>query len=183
MGEMDDILFRAVQHQNLSIKKSQIHYRYAAILERRNVWLGIPVSILSSIVGTTIFASLADKGFANTNLGTIVVICGGLVSFLASIMSGLQTFLGFAESSAKHRTCGAAYESVRRALDIFALQFSRSNDREVALKSLIEITDRLDSIASTEPTIPQRLYDNFKWRTAAETDIMYSRNTTQQLKS
>ncbi len=163
---MDDVLERARQYQNLTMKKSQAHYQAAELYAQRYVRLGAPVTILTSIVATSVFASLAQNG-----KNTIIVIATGTLSIVAAVLSGLQTFLRYADVAAGHRNAGAAYESARRQLDIFALEFRASTDRAGAIKDLARIAGNLDSMTATEPTVPEKIYRAVKWNAASVADF------------
>jgi hypothetical protein len=76
--------------------------------------LGIPVVVLTTVVGTTIFSSLGASPDSR------LVIVAGLISLLAAVLAALQTFLAFAERAEKHRTAAAAYSTLKRELDLLA---------------------------------------------------------------
>jgi hypothetical protein len=81
-----------------------------------HVGLGIPVVVLTTAVGTTIFSSLGASP------DSALVIVAGLVSLLAAALAALQTFLGFAERAEKYRTSAAEYSALKRDLDVLATQ-------------------------------------------------------------
>ena len=67
------------------------HYLSTDHFARLNYWLGIPVMALSTLVGTSVFASLQEQPEA------WLQILIGLASVFAAVLASLQTFLGFAE--------------------------------------------------------------------------------------
>src|SRR4051812_36367883 len=73
------------------------HYECAKPLERYNVLFGIPVIALSTLVGTSVFASVGKEASKE------VQIVVGCISVLAGVLSALQTFLRFSERASKHR--------------------------------------------------------------------------------
>ena len=166
---MDDVLDRAKQYQNLSMKKAQAHYQAAELFSQRYIRLGTPVTILSSVVATSIFASLAQAG-----KNVAIILATGTLSICAAVLSGLQTFLRYSDVAANHRSAGVSYESVRRQLDLFALEFRQSSDREAAIKALATVAAKLDSIAATEPTVPEKLYKTVVWNPASGADFSSS---------
>src|SRR5262249_1724409 len=155
---MEDILNRAAQFQNLSIKKSQAHYKTAELYSRRNIALGVPVTVATSIVATSIFATLGQD-----KTSFPIMLITGALSIAAAVLSGLQTFLRYSDLATEHRRIGVSYEGVRRTLDLFALEHRHSTDRAAALKALSTITAKLDSIAEAEPTVPERIYSTISW--------------------
>lgn len=93
---------------------SEAHYRLASRLRRRHLLLGIPVVIFSSIVGTSLFATLADPKAAISPTFKIGIAS---ISLAAAILSALQTFLRFGERAEKHVIAGDWYAALRREVD------------------------------------------------------------------
>jgi len=168
---MEDILFRAMQYQNLSIKKAQAHYRAAEYFTRRHIWLGTPVTVASSVVATSIFATIGK-----TAQNTAVLLVTGTVSIGAAVLSGLQTFLRYSDVASAHRRSGVLYEGARRQLDLFALEFKQDSGREAAIKALADIVAKLDAIAESEPTVPEGIYASVKWKEASPLEFSPSTN-------
>jgi hypothetical protein len=69
-------------------ESQRVHYEYGSSLEKRNYWLGVPTIILSTAVGTAVFASI-ESSTASAKYG----LWCGLVSMAAAILAALQTFL------------------------------------------------------------------------------------------
>jgi len=67
---------------------SEAHYKLASGLRRKNLWLGIPVVIFSSIVGTSLFATLAHP---EAGIPPAFKVAIGLISLLAAIGYGPDT--------------------------------------------------------------------------------------------
>ena len=120
--------------------------------------LGVPVVICTSIVGTSIFATLSD------NPAVIWKIAAGLISLAATVLAALQTFFKFSELSAKHKLAGAEYGTLRRKIDLFLLHFSNhgENSRQNALNELQEIAENLGRLAKESPDLSDQLYDKGK---------------------
>ena len=74
------------------------HWESARHYENLNYSLGIPVVVLSTTVGTTVFATLQKQ----VRLSVQVTV--GAVSVLAAVLAGLQTFLRFSERAERHRS-------------------------------------------------------------------------------
>jgi hypothetical protein len=75
---------------------------------------GLPAIIFSTIVGTSVFASLN-----NDNIPQWAKIAVGLISVVAAVLMALQTFLGFSERAEKHRTTAVRYGAVGRQIEQF----------------------------------------------------------------
>jgi len=125
--------------------------------------LGIPVVVLSTIVGTSIFASVSTS----PALGW--VIAAGLISILAATLAALQTFFGFGTRAQQHRVAGAKYSSAKRDLDLLKLSISIGRIRaEDALAKLAEINARLDQIDEESPDVADRFYDQARQEERAD---------------
>ena len=68
------------------------HYRIASRLRTNNLLLGLPVVILTTAVGTSLFATLNQDDVAQ---GLRIIV--GIISVLAAIFAGIQTFMNFAQ--------------------------------------------------------------------------------------
>src|SRR5947209_17909906 len=89
-------------HWLSNAKRSQRgHYATAHAYQRRHLFLGIPVVILSTAIGTSVFATLEKDVAIGWRIAT------GLMSVATVILSALQTFLAFGEKSARHRQAAA----------------------------------------------------------------------------
>src|SRR5258706_2547939 len=88
------------------------HYISAERFARKNYWLGIPVIGLTTLVGTSVFATLQKQ--QQPWLQATV----GFASVLAALLASLQTFLGYSQRAEKHRIAGAKYGAVGRELEL-----------------------------------------------------------------
>ena len=129
------------------VRESQFaHYNAAKPLGRTNYLLGVPVTILSTLVGTSLFAT-HEANAPNFRLAI------GFVSVTAAILASMQTFLRFSERAEKHRAVAARYGSLRR--DIEALQAGGAPYDQAKLDSLKE---KLNSISEEAPEISERVW-------------------------
>ena len=83
------------------------HYATADLCRLLNYLVGVPAVICASIVGTAIFADVADKSR----------IAVGSVSILAAVLAALQTFLRFSERAASHAAAADWYSAIRRDIE------------------------------------------------------------------
>src|SRR5947208_16432385 len=84
---------------NRAAAAQHAHYLLAHRLRRRNLGLGIPAVVFSTVVGTSLFATLTRQN-VNTTLRVVI----GSVGVLAAVAAALQTFLRFGERGSAHRT-------------------------------------------------------------------------------
>jgi hypothetical protein len=125
------------------------HYERATRLRRQHIWLGMPVVIFSTVVGTSLFATLSDEALA---LPLRIVV--GSISVLAAVLASVQTFFGFAQRGEKHVLAADWYAAIRRRIEqILALP---RDAREDARKTLDDIRKELNRVGSQFPPIGQR---------------------------
>lgn len=125
------------------------HRRDSDQLRRGSLMLGVPVVVLTTIAGTSVFASLQ-----NGNVPTGVRVFIGTISILAAVLSSLQTFLRFGTRAEGHRIAAFRYETLRREItQVLALPRA---SRPQPVRELDSVRQRLDRYAKESPTIGER---------------------------
>jgi hypothetical protein len=125
------------------------HYGRATRLRRGDVILGVPVVILSTVVGTSLFATLNEE-----QLPLALRIVVGSVSVVAAVLAAIQTFFGFAKQADKHVLAADWYSALRRKVEeVRALPRDFRGD---ARKVLDDIRREMNHIASQFPQIGER---------------------------
>ncbi|HXS55636.1 MAG TPA: SLATT domain-containing protein [Hanamia sp.] len=157
---MITILEQAESYRRFAQRKSNAHYLLAEKNKHKHTWLGVFVTLFSTIVGTTIFATITK-----TNTDKTIQIATGLLSVTAAVLSAFQTFFRFSEISQQHKNAATLYEAVRHKLDIFLLGnsgLSNSDVKQTSLKDIEQIAVQLNKISETAPTIPDKIWDKIK---------------------
>lgn len=152
---MDDVIRQADQYRQHTMAMGYGHYTAGKRAAKRHMFLGLPVVIITSVVGTSIFATLSRDP---EDLWKIIT---GIVSLSASVLAALQTFFGFSDRAAKHKTAGAHYGALRREIELFLLRNTGKDvpDREKALVDLEQIAKRLGQLADESPDLADELYE------------------------
>ena len=152
---MEDVLARARRYRTHAEYLGRAHYLAADRAAGRHRALGVPVVVVTAVVSTSIFSSLAEDP---PDRWRIVV---GVVAAAAAVLAALQTFFGFADAAARHRAAGAAYGGVRREVDLLEVRHGGSPgaDRAVAVADLEAIAARLTELGRTSPTVGTALYE------------------------
>ncbi|HYV90807.1 MAG TPA: DUF4231 domain-containing protein [Chitinophagales bacterium] len=117
--------------------------------------VGVPMVILSTLVGNSVFASLQEN---NNPLRIITAILSIVAAFLAAI----QTFYNYSARAEKHRNAGSKYKEVIRQLEQLLTQSSTLLNQPVDEKNspwLNEIRKRLDSLEEESPVVPLGIYN------------------------
>jgi hypothetical protein len=124
------------------------HYASADLFRLLNYCVGVPAVVFASIVGTAIFADLA-----NDRPRALVV---GTVSILAAVLAALQTFLRFSERAAQHATAADWYSAIRRGIEQTLHLPIESRGR--AKECLDEIRKEMNRVTQDSPELSIRLW-------------------------
>jgi hypothetical protein len=125
------------------------HTRAAVSFEQRGRLLGVPVVILSTAVGTSIFAG----GQSNPAL----TIAAGLLSFAAAVLSSLQTALKYPELAAEHKSAALKYGQFRRQIEV---QLAAKTQDEAKVANLLDkFQEEWNTLDDQCPNIPQSIYE------------------------
>lgn len=133
------------------------HYRTAQRLSSWNAALAIPVVVLTTVAGTSIFATLQEQQSLTLKIFVGVVIVS------AAILAALQAFFKFAERAEQHRIAGNRWAAIRREVD--KMMSLHPDYREAwgdPKRYLDSLQDRMDSLAAEAPEMSSRV-----WRRAA----------------
>lgn len=123
------------------------HYLSSDHFGGRKYWLGIPTIVLSTLVGTSVFATVQQQP------ETWVQIAVGLASVASALLASLQTFLGYTERAERHRVAGAKYGALGRELEQL-----RAGAMDPSPEEISAVRKRLDELAVESPNNPQSTY-------------------------
>ena len=127
------------------------HYRVASRLRKYNLMLGLPVVIFTTIVGTSLFATLSQD-----ELPWGLRVGLGCVSVVAAILAGIQTFLNFAKRADQHAVAADWYASIRRKIEQQAN--TPRKGRADPRKFLDEIRKEMNTVGSQFPEIGEHAW-------------------------
>lgn len=141
---------------------SEAHYDLATRLTKSNIRFGVPVVALTTVVGTSVFATVS-----RTHVNTGLQVAVGMLSVLAAVLASLQTFLRFGERAEKHRTAAEHWASIRREIDEkLALHPTYLASRGDPQDYLDDLRRRMDQVAQQSPELgvagwwrPNRRYE------------------------
>lgn len=126
------------------------HDRAARRCDTRRVWIGGAATVLSAIVGTSIFVALQKQ----TTYAWVTVVVG-LVAVLAAILTSLSAFLNLSERAEKHRSAGVGYKTIIRELErILSVSAAGMSNKDPVVMA---VQTRLDQLEEHAPVVPERL--------------------------
>jgi hypothetical protein len=136
------------------------HWGAAARYEHRGRLLGAAAVMLSTLVGTAIFASLVQS-----SQPWVEVAAGGL-SVLAVIAGTLQTALGYPQLAERHRTAAMKFGDLRRVLDELGTEGATGVRHRLA-----DVRQRWQEAEASAPPLPPRLRQRILRRAGVRPDL------------
>ena len=128
-----------------TIRMQYCHFAAASKFRKLHMQIGVPLTITSIVVGSSIFAS-------PQTIPTTFQLIAGLLTMLVALLTALQTFLRFDARAEKHFAAACAFGALR--WDLQQLMAIRSLGRPSA-GALIAETRALDAIKSKRADIPK----------------------------
>ncbi len=124
---------------------SKGHFNAENTWMRRNYWLGVPATVLGAIAGATLIKTQPDWASA--------------FALLASLLTGLMTFLKPNERAAMHRAAAGQFLALRNDARFFReielLQTDRLDELSEKLRALSAARNELNQ---KSPSIPRRAF-------------------------
>lgn len=147
--DSSEALLQAWQGRVAAAKEG--HYKLVSQLRRRNVLLGVPAIVFSSVVGTSAFATLSEE-----RVSLPLRIGVGAFSVAAAILAALQTFLRFSERAERHLIAADWYAAMHR--DISQLLALPPEARGDPKECFDRIRKEMSKIGQQSPEISERVW-------------------------
>lgn len=153
---MNDILEEARNYRRKCMINARAHFLLWEYNSKWNKRLGIPVVVLTTIVGSTLFASKALEKYYWLELLL------GILSLIAAILSALSITLRFSDEAEKYKSAGLRYRSMVRQFDFFILKYNNGQHQSYKLNEVHQdfedLITKLDDLAAESPSIKDRMY-------------------------
>lgn len=158
-------------------RASSAHHFTANWYRAKYQVLGTLVILLTIIAGSSVlidFSSLVRLPLTliNTLTGILIIFAGAL--------SSIQTFMRFDEHATRHKDAGAAYNRIKRKIDIMIIQ---AKHETISIEELDKLKSELDSLGKFTPLvidsiwkkalkmIPQRSNEDYKLDKVIEEEV------------
>ena len=141
--------------RNIALNSSRMHYAAQRAFGSRNRWLGGFATLVATMVGASV---IKEIGGASTDARVRWGI--GAIALLASVLTALHTFLGYAARTANHRSTAAGYATVVRLIDE-ELAFPERPPDDLR-KTADSIRARLDALSQDAPEVPDRVLAEYR---------------------
>ena len=130
------------------------HYKDAARYKHKNTLLGTLVVVFSSVVGTSLFASL-DEDATGTGSGSLQIALG-LTSVAAAVLAALQTFLDYAAKSAKHLEAATKLSALKKEIEKNLVLLAH-DDTQLGV-FITQAKSQWDAITSESPLVSDKAF-------------------------
>jgi hypothetical protein len=137
------------------------HYKTAVKLDRRHRRIGLLVVVLNAVVGTAVFATLAEQ--ANI---VWVKVGVGLISILAAVLVGIQTFERAGERAEVHRQFATRFSEMQREVELYVATGDKSD--QAVKQFLTEFNTRYTHLVKEAPTADEEIHAAAKQQFKAE---------------
>lgn len=128
-----------------AIYSSKGHFNAEDTWVRRNYWLGVPATVLGAIAGATLIKSQPEWATAFT--------------LLASLLTGLMTFLKPNERAAMHRAAAGQFLALRNDARFFReIDLLQSDGMGELSERLKELSAARNELNLKSPSIPRRAF-------------------------
>jgi hypothetical protein len=166
---MLDLTEKALIYQEFAATKANAHYAMADYCRRNHMRLGVAATVVSTLVGSAVFAGMATRvGTSSGTLpedleawGVMAYVAIAILSISAPVLTGLQTFLKYAEQAERHSSTAVGYDILRQRLDLFMLRLNGADgaDRDAALNDLEDLISEFGRISQDSLTLPDKVYN------------------------
>lgn len=150
MDKLKDALEREAKRvEEDSIHSAKGHFNAADIWRIRHYWIGVPATILGGAAGAA----------AVKNFPEIAV----LLSLIATILTGLLTFLKPAERASAHKTAGDQFLALRNDARVFReIELIEQDDTRSAPDKLKALCQRRNELNQGSPDVPRKAFEQAK---------------------
>jgi hypothetical protein len=148
----DEIIREAKRLEESTLLSFKGHHNAARGWTNRNLWLGIPMVVISAIVGAAAFSQYA-KDYP------LLGILAGLMSIAVAVLSGITTFLNPNDRESAHLTAAHGYDKLNNDSRLFwSIECWQENSDEVLTSKLRELVERKNELNTASPQVPPWAY-------------------------
>jgi hypothetical protein len=138
-----EFIEEALRIEEATMHSSKGHFAAAAIWRGMHVGLGVPTTILASIVAASAFSKLDSTHSI-----------AGWISILVAVLAGLTTFLNPPAKANAHFIAGNSYNTLRDKTRMYRTIDCLHDSDEALTKRLQELCDEKNELNQKSPPIP-----------------------------
>ena len=141
-----------------------LHDRAQKFYEKLDIWINIPVIVLSTISGTAAIGS--DTLFAGSSEANIGI---GLISIFVGILNTLGSYFAWGKRSEGHRISNIAFNKLHNFMRI---ELSLPRQERLAPEEFLKlIKEQLERLQEVSPPIPDKVIKEYKLLFGEQHDI------------
>ena len=136
----DDRTQALLEDWHLRVTAAQFGHQARSETTRKNsIWLGLPVVIMTTLVGTSAFATFNEPSSSGAKITV------GVISIAAAVLASIQTFLGYSQVAERHRIAATRYANSRRTIELALTRHDAS--------AVDAIRSEMDKVGGASPQI------------------------------
>ena len=109
------------------------HHEAASDYSKWNLRVGITISCVAAVVGTSILVNFGEV----LPFSTYIQLIAAFLSFSVAALTGIQTFVNFPERSKSHHLAAAEFQRARRRLEKLTEYCKEEKDLDAGLDEVI----------------------------------------------
>ena len=153
---LDEIIREAKRLEESTLFSMKGHHCAARGWSSRHLWLGMPVVIISALVGAATFSQYAETY-------PVLKTVAGLMSLAVAILSGITTFLNPNDRENAHLNAAHGFDKLNNDTRLFwSVDCWQESSDAVLTSQLKELADQKNALNSSSPQIPNWAYAEAK---------------------
>ena len=147
MDKLNDALAKEAKRvEEDSIHSAKGHFNAADSWRAGHYWIGVPATVLGAAAGAA-----AVKSFPEVAI---------FLSLIATILTGLLTFLKPADRASTHKTAGDQFLALRNDARFFReVELIEQGDKQPASEKLKALCQRRNELNQGSPEIPRKAFE------------------------
>lgn len=115
---------------------------------------GLPTVVITTITGTAVLSSVGSTA-GDEEQQRIQSYIVGVLNLIAGILAAVRNFLGLEKKQIAYQKCSKQYMKFSRKVN--SLKLTTENDNKSRTKVITDLTMEFNTIADTEPSLPENL--------------------------
>lgn len=151
-----EIIIEAKRLEETTLFSMKGHHCAASGWSKRNLWLGLPIVIISAIAGATTFTQWSKDYW-------LVATIAGLLSIIVSVLAGINTFLNPNERQSAHLSAAHAFDKLNNDARLFwSIECWQGAPDETLTAKLRTLVEKKNELNANSPQIPDWAYNKAK---------------------
>jgi hypothetical protein len=143
---------------------SWLHDRSQKKYNRLDVWVNVPVIVISSVVGSASIGS--ESLFAGFDKASVIL---GIFSIFVAILNTLGSYFAWGKRSEGHRISAIQFSKIYNFIKI---ELSLPRNQRLAIEEFLKlIKEQLERLKEISPQIPDDIINDYKFKFNSYMDV------------